>query len=40
VMEYEPDGKAAEDIRQLYAWTCRQVGMPVAKAKTRKKVPA
>ena len=25
VMEYEPDGKAADDIRSLYTWTCRQV---------------
>ena len=31
VMEYEPSGKAAEDIRQFYTWTCRQVGLPVAK---------
>jgi chromosome partitioning protein len=25
VMEYDPVGKAADDIRQLYMWTCRQV---------------
>lgn len=25
VMEIEPAGKAAEDIRQLYKWACRQV---------------
>ena len=25
-MEYEPDGKAAAEITQLYKWTCRQVG--------------
>ena len=25
--EYEPDGKAAEEIRQLYEWTCQFVGM-------------
>ena len=25
VMEYEPDGKAADDIRSLYTWICRQV---------------
>ena len=38
VMEYEPEGKAADDIRQLYAWTCRQVGLPVPhlKASTRR----
>jgi len=27
VQEYEPDGKAAAEIRRLYLWTCRQVGM-------------
>jgi chromosome partitioning protein len=26
--EYEPDGKAAEEIRQLYEWACQFVGMP------------
>lgn len=26
VMELEPTGKAAEDIRQIYRWTCLQVG--------------
>ncbi len=31
VMEYEPTGKAAEDIRQFYAWTCRQVGLSTPK---------
>jgi chromosome partitioning protein len=25
--EYEPDGKAAEEISQLYKWTCTQVGL-------------
>jgi len=41
VMEYEPDGKAAEDIRQLYEWTCRQVGLSAAKTKAaRKRTPA
>ncbi|WP_267414619.1 MULTISPECIES: ParA family partition ATPase [unclassified Sphingomonas] len=29
VMEFEPTGKAADDIRQLYQWTCRQVGLPM-----------
>ncbi|WP_420608248.1 ParA family partition ATPase [Novosphingopyxis sp.] len=24
-MELEPDGKAADEVRQLYKWTCRQV---------------
>jgi chromosome partitioning protein len=27
VMEIEPDGKAADEIRQLYKWTCRQIDM-------------
>jgi chromosome partitioning protein len=41
VMEYEPDGKAAEDIRRLYQWTCRQVGLSAAKPKSaRKRTPA
>ena len=26
-MELEPDGKAADEVRQLYKWTCRQVDM-------------
>jgi chromosome partitioning protein len=26
--EYEPQGKAAEEITQLYEWACRFVGMP------------
>jgi chromosome partitioning protein len=37
VMEYEPAGKAADDIRQLYDWTCRQVGLPAQKAKNARK---
>lgn len=27
VMELEPAGKAADDIRRIYEWTCRQVEM-------------
>lgn len=27
VMETEPDGKAADEIRQLYKWACRQLDM-------------
>ena len=27
VMETEPDGKAANEIQQLYKWTCRQIDM-------------
>lgn len=26
--EYEPDGKAAQEISELYRWTCQFVGMP------------
>lgn len=25
--EYEPDGKAAEEVKQLYMWMCKQVDM-------------
>lgn len=25
--EYEPGGKGADEIKQLYMWTCKQVGM-------------
>jgi chromosome partitioning protein len=28
VMELEPAGKAADEIRDLYKWTCRQLDMP------------
>lgn len=28
VMEAEPHGKAADEVRDLYKWTCRQLGMP------------
>ena len=35
VMETEPAGRAAEDIRRLYAWTCRQLdSVPASKRKT------
>jgi hypothetical protein len=27
-METEPTGKAAEEIRELYKWTCRQLDLP------------
>ena len=26
--EYEPDGKAAEEVAALFAWACEQVGLP------------
>jgi chromosome partitioning protein len=35
VMEYEPGGKAAEDIRKLYAWTCNQVGLSTRRRVTK-----
>jgi chromosome partitioning protein len=34
-MELEPGGKAAEEVRALFKWTCEQVGMP-----TRRRVAA
>jgi chromosome partitioning protein len=33
VMEFEPNGKAADDIRQIYKWTCLQLGVPVKSSK-------
>jgi len=29
VTETEPVGKAAEEVREFYRWTCRQLGLPV-----------
>jgi hypothetical protein len=26
-LEFEPEGKAAQEIRDLYTWLCGQVGM-------------
>ena len=28
--EYEPDGKAAEEVAALFAWACKQVGLPTS----------
>lgn len=28
VMEHEPRGRAADEIRELYTWTCRQLDLP------------
>ena len=28
VMEIEPNGKAADEVRQLYKWACKHVNMP------------
>lgn len=33
VMELEPAGKAAEEVRELYKWTCRQLDMPTPRFK-------
>ena len=30
-MEIEPDGKAADEVRQLYKWTCEHVNMQASK---------
>jgi chromosome partitioning protein len=32
-MEFEPDGKAADDVRQIYEWTCRQLNLSTHAAK-------
>jgi len=37
VMEFEPDGKASTEVREIYKWACRQVGMSVPRA--RKTAP-
>lgn len=37
VMEFEPNGKAAEDIRHIYEWTCRQAGVSASSAKPARK---
>jgi len=31
VLEYEPEGKAAQEIKALYAWTCTHVGSSTGK---------
>ena len=40
--EYEPLGKAADEVRALYAWVCGRLDMPTRKKveKPAKKVPA
>jgi chromosome partitioning protein len=35
VMELEPVGKAAEEVRELYKWTCLQLDMPIPRFKRR-----
>ena len=34
-MEIEPDGKAADEVRQLYKWTCEHVNMQASTKKRR-----
>lgn len=37
VMEAEPAGKAADEVREIYKWACRQLGMPAPRfGKARK----
>ncbi|MFV0624669.1 ParA family partition ATPase [Sphingomonas sp. ac-8] len=35
VMEFEPDGKAADEVREIYRWTCRQLDMPTPRFKRK-----
>ena len=35
--EYEPSGKAAKEVTQLYKWICRQVGMYTCEQETKSK---
>lgn len=35
--EYEPGGKAAEEVTQLYTWTCTQVGVNTNGKKNKSK---
>ncbi|MGW8281599.1 ParA family partition ATPase (plasmid) [Sphingomonas aurantiaca] len=39
VMEFEPNGKAADDIRHIYKWTCLQLGIPVKSPKKPSSKP-
>lgn len=36
VMEFEPNGRAADEARAIYDWTCRQVGMSTSKHRKAK----
>ena len=35
--EYEPTGKGADEVQQLYMWTCKQVGMLENEQKTQSR---
>lgn len=37
VLEYEPHGKAAQEIKSAYMWTCDHVNMSTSKQKNRRK---
>jgi chromosome partitioning protein len=37
VMELEPAGKAAAEIRALYTWTCRQIDIPMSPGPTPRR---
>lgn len=39
VMEFEPNGKAADDIRHIYRWTCLQLDIPVKSPKKPSSKP-
>jgi chromosome partitioning protein len=44
VQEYEPNGKAAEEIGRLHGWICSQVGLstgkPVNRLTNKKRISA
>jgi chromosome partitioning protein len=33
VMEFEPNGRAADDVRHFYKWACLQLGIPTKRSK-------
>jgi chromosome partitioning protein len=37
VMELEPAGRAADEVRALYEWTCRQLGIPATRGTTSRR---
>lgn len=40
VMEIEPRGKAAEEVRQLYMWACKHAGMTASKQASKRRTAA